>query len=101
MCLLPGQLDAQFDLRVRNDTAEAQKAILSDGNVSSLIDTGLFDIEQTVIDGRTGEVAPDAAGTTRFRPGDTLLVRVDHIAEPDSVKYSGVDLDTQVLRCDP
>lgn len=85
VCLLPGQLDAQFDLRVRNDTAEAQKAILSDGNVSSLIDTGLFDIEQTVIDGRTGEVAPDVPGTTRFRPGDTLQVRVDQIAEPDSV----------------
>lgn len=67
-------------LRIRYGTAETQSALLSDGNLSALIDDGLFEVDYAVIDGRSGEIRADADAATPLRPGDAVRVEVTRLA---------------------
>lgn len=64
------------ELRVRYGTAESQSLLLADGNLSTLLDEGVFEVDYTLIDGRTGEARRDVAATTALQPGDTVQVQV-------------------------
>jgi hypothetical protein len=50
--------------------------LLADGNLSTLLDEGVFEVDYTLIDGRTGEARRDVAATTALQPGDTVQVQV-------------------------
>ena len=63
-------------MRVRYGTAESQSLLLADGNLSTLLDEGVFEVDYTLIDGRTGEARRDVEATTALQPGDTVQVQV-------------------------